>query len=131
VAATQLVIDSDVVIDLLRRSAPTLRVALARLDCSITAVTLYELLATPELSGRQVTALNHRLELMPVLPFDGSAAEKSSEVWRLLSSQGRMIGLADILTAGICLAINLPLLTRNVEHYSRITGLRLFTPADL
>jgi predicted nucleic acid-binding protein len=97
----------------------------------MTAVTLHELLATPELSGRQVTALNHLLELMPVLPFDGSAAEKSSEVWRLLSGQGRMIGLADILTAGICLANSLPLLTRNVEHYSRITGLRLVTPSEL
>ena len=42
-----------------------------------------------------------------------------------------MIGLADILSAGICLANDLPLLTRNVEHFNRIEGLKLVTPDGL
>ena len=130
-AATQLVVDSDVVIDLLRQSAPTLRAALARLDCSVTAISLHELLAIPVLSGRQVTSLNHLLELMPDLPFDASAAEKSSDVWRSLASRGQLIGLADILSAGIFLANDLPLVTRNIDHSNRIEGLKLIMPDGL
>jgi predicted nucleic acid-binding protein len=42
-----------------------------------------------------------------------------------------MIGLADILSAGICLSNNLPLLTRNVEHFNRVEGLRLVSPDGL
>jgi tRNA(fMet)-specific endonuclease VapC len=131
VATAQLVVDSDVIIDLLRQSAPTLRTALARLDCSITSISLHELLATPNLSGKQVTSLNYLLELMPVLSFDQTAAEKSSEVWRSLASRGQMNGLVDILSAGICLVNDLPLLTRNVEHFNRIDGLKLVTPDSL
>jgi tRNA(fMet)-specific endonuclease VapC len=130
-ATAQLVVDSDVVIDLLRQPAVTLRAALARLDCAVTAISLHELLATPALSARQATSMNHLLQVMPVLPFDALAAERSAEVWRSLASRGSLIGLADILSAGICLANDLPLLTRNVEHFNRIEGLKLVTPDGL
>ena len=69
--------------------------------------------------------------VMPVLPFDQSAAERSAEVWRSLASRGRLIGLADLLTARICLTNDLPLLTRNVEHFNLIDGLKLVTPDGL
>jgi predicted nucleic acid-binding protein len=42
-----------------------------------------------------------------------------------------LIGLADILSAGICLSNELPLLTRNVDHFNRIEGLKLVTPDGL
>jgi tRNA(fMet)-specific endonuclease VapC len=42
-----------------------------------------------------------------------------------------VIGVPDLLTAGICLANDLTLLTRNVEHFNRIEGLNLVTPDGL
>ena len=130
-AASQLVVDSDVIIDLLRQSGLTLRAALARLDCALTAISLHELLATPTLSARQTTSLNYLLQVMPVLAFDEPAAERSAEIWRSLSGRGELIGLADILSAGICLSNDLPMLTRNIEHFSRVAGLKLITPDNL
>jgi predicted nucleic acid-binding protein len=130
-AAAQLVVDTDVVIDLLRQSAVTLRTVLARLDCAVTAISLHELLATPALSARQASTLNQLRQVMPVLPFDDPAAERSAEIWRSLARRGVLIGLADILSAGTCLANDLPLLTRNVEHFNRIEGLKLVTPDGL
>jgi len=40
-----------------------------------------------------------------------------------------LIGFPDILIAGICLAHDLPLLTRNQAHFERIPDLVLF-PLD-
>jgi len=42
-----------------------------------------------------------------------------------------MIGLAVILSAGIWLANDLPLLTRNVDHFNCIERLKLVTPDGL
>jgi tRNA(fMet)-specific endonuclease VapC len=41
------------------------------------------------------------------------------------------ISLSDTLVAGICLAADLPLLTRNVKHFDRVDGLKLITPNSL
>ena len=37
----------------------------------------------------------------------------------------------DTLIAGICLAQQLPLLTRNVRHYQRVPGLQVVSPTDV
>ena len=42
-----------------------------------------------------------------------------------------MIGLPDTMIAGICLSQDLPLLTRNTRHYTRVAGLQIFTPDNL
>lgn len=68
---------------------------------------------------------------MSVLQFDEPAAERSAEIWRSLRRRGLLVGLADILSAGICLANDLPLLTRNVDHFNRLEGLKLVTPDGL
>jgi predicted nucleic acid-binding protein len=39
--------------------------------------------------------------------------------------------LPDTLIAGICLAQQMPLLTRNIRHYQRVMDLQLVSPADL
>jgi tRNA(fMet)-specific endonuclease VapC len=43
-----------------------------------------------------------------------------------LRREGRDIGFADCLQAGICLDWDLPFATRNTEHFGRVDGLRLF-----
>jgi tRNA(fMet)-specific endonuclease VapC len=130
-AAAQLVIDSDILIDYLRRHADTFLTAVSHFDCGITAISLYEVLATPTLSERQQRVLSQVMALVEVLPLDTAAVEQAAEVWRSLSSGGQPIGLPDTLSAGICLAHDLPLLTRNVEHFHRVSNLRLVSPDEL
>ena len=130
-AALQLVIDTDIIVDYLRRRADVLRIARLNFSCAMTAITLYELKAVGVRSERQEKLIAILVGLLDILPFDRRSAEQGAEVWRLLASQGKLIGLPDTLIAGICLANNLPLLTRNAEHYKRIPGLEVLTPEEL
>jgi predicted nucleic acid-binding protein len=130
VAAAQLVIDTDIIIDHLRQRGDTLRLALARYRCAITAITLYELLAVPTLSERQTRQLEQLLDIVQVIVFDQYAAEQSAIVWRMLAARSQSIGLPDTLVAGVCLANKLPLLTRNHAHFSRVDNLTVFNPEE-
>lgn len=130
-AAAQLILDTDIIIDYLRRRDDALRLALTRYHCGVTAITWYELMAAPTRSEHQVSALGQLLDVVEVLPFDRRAAEQSANVWRLLAVRGEPIGLPDTLLAGICLASGLPLLTHNTDHFSRVDGLRLLDSDDL
>ncbi len=129
--ATRLVIDSDVVIDQLREHEFTLQRAVEHFDCMLTAISLYELNAAPYYTDEQRAALAELLSVVQILTFDMPAANQAAQVSRTLASRGRLIGVPDILTAGICLSNDLPLLTRNVEHFNRIEGLKLVTPDGL
>jgi predicted nucleic acid-binding protein len=78
-----------------------------------------------------VDHLGALIRRVSVLSLDSDSAQHSADIWLALANRGAMIGLADILSAGICLANDLPLLTRNVEHFNRIEGLKLVTPDGL
>jgi tRNA(fMet)-specific endonuclease VapC len=124
VADTDVLIDAlegvtgitDLVEDLLRgrRLATT---AITRVELGVGAATPGE--------RRRVADL---LASVPVLPLDAQAAERAGEVGACLRASGRGIPMADLSIAGICLSLDVPLLTRNWTHFERIDGLRL---ADL
>ena len=64
-----------------------------------------------------------------ILPFDLKASEVSANIESSLDRKGKGIGIPDTLIAGICISNNLPLLTLNTLHFSRVTGLNLI-PID-
>ena len=130
-AEPQLVVDTDVVIDYLRGRTTTLQAALMQYDCVITAVTVYELEAVAARSQRQQYLVEQLLSAVDVLPFDRLAAHLAADLWRILESQGQGIGLPDTLLAGICLAHGSPLLSRNLEHFQRVPGLRIIASEEL
>ncbi|MFQ6014514.1 MAG: type II toxin-antitoxin system VapC family toxin [Anaerolineae bacterium] len=84
----QLVIETDIIIDYLRRRTETLRTALLHYECAITAITLYELKAVAVRSERQERLMGKLLTIVAVLPFDMQAAERAAETWRTLAAQG-------------------------------------------
>ena len=127
----RLVLDTDVVVDHLRRRSHLLVDALRHFPCAFTAITSYELAAIRDWREQQRSRLDGLMARVQVLPLDQDSAQRSADVWRSLASRGAVVGLADILSAGICLANDLPLLTRNVEHFNRIEGLKLVTPDGL
>ncbi|MEP7356784.1 MAG: type II toxin-antitoxin system VapC family toxin [Anaerolineales bacterium] len=130
-ATSRLVVDSDVVIDQLRQHEFTLQRAVEHFDCALSAIGFYELNAAPHQTDQQREALTEILTVVDILAFDRVAASQAAQISRQLARQGRMIGVPDLLTAGICLANDLPLLTRNADHFGRIEGLRLVTPDSL
>jgi predicted nucleic acid-binding protein len=128
---TRLVIDSDIIIDQFRGYTSILLSAIELFDCSLTAVGLYELWAAPVISAQQRIHLDDLLTTVNILQLDEPSALTAAGIMRQLSREGEVIGVPDILTAGICLHHDLPLLTRNTTHFNRVIGLKLITPNDL
>ena len=124
-----IIADSDVLIDALRGHEPARsRVALeiSGGGLSTTTISAFELLSgarTPSEQGK-VDAL---LSALNLLQFDEEASRAAAEVYRNLARRGKPIGTADSLIAGICLANNAILLTKNRAHFERVKNLRLGT----
>jgi len=124
-----IVADTDVLIDYLADREPSAgRVAVeleSRTFCT-TALTRFELLAGAR--DRTAGALIRRLlDSLPTLPLDREAADQAAAVRRRLEGRGEGIGMADSLIAGIVLANDGLLLTRNRPHFERVDGLKLAT----
>ncbi len=122
-----IVADSDVLIDALAGLEPSairVRHGIETRRLAIPAIVQFELLLgvrTPE----ELERVQHLVRPMAVLPFDKEASELAASVGRRLASEGQSLPMADLAIAGICLFLDLPLLTRNRRHFERIERLRL------
>jgi tRNA(fMet)-specific endonuclease VapC len=121
-----IVVDSDVLIAALERGD---RPARARVEAGLregeiatTAINAFELW-TGARSARQLETLGTLLAAIAILPVDAEAAEIAAAARRRLEQEGRGIGTADYLIAGVCLSRGLALLTRNRGHFQRVPGL--------
>jgi tRNA(fMet)-specific endonuclease VapC len=125
-----IVADTDVLIDALRGRSPAAQVIedlLRSRRLATTAISRLELGVGAQ-NASQRTAVQALLAAVPILPLDADAAGIASEVGATLRSSGQTIPLADLAIAGICLALDVALLTRNRRHFERIDGLRLVEP---
>lgn len=91
-----------------------------------TSISAFELLAGGR-SPRQSKAVSDLLDALDVLPLDMPSVRAVAGVHRTLDAEGRGIGMADSLIAGICIASRAMLLTRNRRHFERVEGLALAT----
>lgn len=62
-------------------------------------------------------------EGLELLAVDGAIAKRGSRIRRSLRRAGRLIGDFDILIAATALHFNMPVVTDNHGHFSRIEGL--------
>ena len=67
------------------------------------------------------------LHLFTVVEIDESIAWTASRVARELKPMGAHIGDNDIWIAATALAYGLPLVSRNVRHFTRVTNLQVVT----
>ncbi len=119
-----IVVDTDAFIDLLRREGAHRKVAtLMRSErLATTAITVFEIWKGLETdSDREVARRSFRG--VRVYPLSDAAARRAAELARLLRQNP--IGDRDTLIAGVCLAIQRPLLTSNVRHFRRVPGLEV------
>lgn len=131
--AVKFVLDSDVLIDLFAGYEPTGSVIPNLLEMDLaatTAITAYELYSgASRTSDRQ--RLDDFLATLMILPVDVQSARRAGAVDLSLRRQGRPINPGDNLIAGICLAYDLALVTRNVSHFKRVPSLRIVTLEEL
>lgn len=118
--------DTDVLIDYLagKGEADTVERLLRRGALSTTVITRFELLSGAK-NPKQVLRLQQLLKVVPSLVLDEPASDAASEIRRSLDGSGTGIGMADSLIAGIVIARDGTLLTRNRRHFERVPGLKL------
>jgi len=92
---------------------------------TFTELTRYEVLRglTAAQANRQLAAFELFSRLHRILPFDAEAARRSADIWADLRARGQPIGKVDTMIAGIALAHGLAVVSHNVNHFGRVTGL--------
>ena len=126
--AKPVVVDTDVLIDYFSGVSPSAEAVLRLIETdrlAVTSLTIFELYC-----GVQREELQQDIELLVnasriVLALSIEAARRAAEQFRDLKRKGQVLPAPDLLVAGCCLAADLPLLTRNRQHFSRLTQLDL------
>ena len=126
--AKPVVVDTNVLIDYFAGVSPSAEAVQRLLETDrlgVTTLTVFELHC-----GVQREELQQDIELLVdasriVLHLSIEAARRAAEQFRDLKRKGQVLPTQDLLIAGCCLAAGLPLLTRNRQHFSRLTQLEL------
>lgn len=94
---------------------------------NITVITYYEIMKGHEYIGahERQELFNEFCRLNNVIMLDQAACKKAAQIYAGLRQRGKLIPDADILIAGIALAGDYRLVTQNVKHFRRITGLKV------
>ncbi|MEE8403456.1 MAG: PIN domain-containing protein [Candidatus Hydrothermarchaeaceae archaeon] len=121
------VLETDFLIDLLKgRDYAVLKAK--SLDASgeskyVTPVSATELLEGAHYTGEKyLTAALGLLSSVEILDFDLDACDTAGEIGATLAKEGKQIGIADTMIAGIVKRHKKRLLTKD-EHYTRVKGL--------
>ncbi len=124
-------LDTSFLVDLLRGNQEAMAY-LSQLQqtseaVTVAAPTIFELVEAAELlrSPKEKLAIKQLLSSMTVLPLDNDAAWKAGELSASLVRGGQSIGHIDTLIGAIASTHNEMLITRNVKHFSRISGLKV------
>jgi tRNA(fMet)-specific endonuclease VapC len=126
----RLCIDTSALIAYLKGREPgaaAVEKAVKERTCSVTAITVYELLFGVARARRQIGE-EALIGVMNVVPFDELAARRAARLHDDLIRNNKDIGVKDVLIAAICLEHSLPLLTLNEQHFARVVGLTVFDP---
>jgi predicted nucleic acid-binding protein len=122
-----MVIDTSVFIEFLRskdKKDTTLYKLPDNTVYSLSAVTLFELFmgATTVDKKKDILLLTEGLN---ILSFNNDVAAKAGEIYHQLRKDNKMIEFRDIFIAATCIIYELPLVTLNIKHFSRIKDLTL------
>ena len=127
----KVVVDSDVLIDLLRNEPDTaalIKSLETTHELGTTDINAFELYWGAYKSRKmesEVTAAKGLLNTLFLLGTNEAAMELSAKIISDLERQGNPTDLRDLFIASICIVHSLKLLTRNRKHFEKIRGLKL------
>jgi hypothetical protein len=131
-----IILDSDVLSAAIKPGTPEHLVVLPWLDrqpvdtLGITTITLFEVLGGIERidPGRRRSSMLEAFELAiaelfpgRIFPFDEAAARASAQLYGARRRVGRPVGSGDTQIAGIALARQAAIATRNVRHFGQLS----------
>ena len=126
---TSLCLDTNLLIEYLKGREPgasAVEKAVKEVLCSITAISIYELLFGKARANKDIGE-DALLKMLTVLPLNKTSAKRAAVLHDTLIRQNKDIGLRDVLIAAICLEHQIPLLTINEKHFARVPGLKMIT----
>ena len=127
----KVVVDSDVLIDLLRNEPDTaalIKSLETTHELGTTDINAFELYLGGYKSRKmesEVTAAKGLLNTLFLIGTNEAAMELSAKIISDLERQGNPIDIRDLFIASICIVHSLKLLTRNRKHFEKIRGLKL------
>jgi predicted nucleic acid-binding protein len=128
------VIDTDVLIDLLRNVKKVIAF-LAEIEESgsllcTTVINAFELYYGAHKSRKHeqnLLATRKLLNRLVLLPLGPRSAETAGRIFAQLETKGQPIGLRDALIGAIALTKGYTIVTRNAEHFQKISGVTVIT----
>ena|SRR3989338_2527124 len=122
-------LDSTFLIDLLRGKPETLKVADCREPMFTSQLNMYEIIKgifLKNVTSSKIPEIMEIFNTIKVIPFDDNALIKSAEIFSDLTKKGLDVHNFDCMAAGCALSrgVNV-IVTRNVEHFKRIKGLKV------
>ncbi|MEK6909210.1 MAG: type II toxin-antitoxin system VapC family toxin [Nanoarchaeota archaeon] len=126
-----LCIDTDVLVDLLRKKDNTLKWFEENEDnfqLATTTINIFELYYGSYKStdpDNSIIAVNHLLDNLTILTLDKETAREAAQQLAKLSSEGNIIDFKDMFIGAIALKLGYSLKTNNKKDFEKIRGLKI------
>jgi len=127
-------LDTDFIVALLRNHPEAVKKAeeydSVKAEISTTSMNAFEIYLgafRSRMAEKNVKQADSLLNAIKILELDLESSRKASEILSRLIRKGEPIDLRDAIIAGIALTNGCTLITRNTEHFKRITGLSIET----
>lgn len=123
------VLDTDILVGILRENESAIR-KYERIEeeVSTTILNAQELLfgaLISENANRNFKAAKDLLAEIGYLTYEVDCVRESVKIQAYFEKTGNHIGLIDEMIAGTCIANDASIITRNIEHFSRVPGLEI------
>ncbi len=121
------VLDTNFLIDLLNDKPGISEIADSIEHPKTTIINAFELYYGAENSANpaeNASKVNYLLKSLILLEFDKTAALKAGSIQAKLMKIGKPVDPYDVLIAGIVVANNEEIMTRDINHFNRIPGIK-------
>ncbi len=127
----EICLDSDILIDLLRGNTEItgiIRELEEGFELATTSINIFELYygAYKTKRVKNIDAVDELANSIEIYKLTEKSAKLSGKIVAELKSEGNAIDFRDALIAGIVVENDAILFTRNVRHFQRVQGLKLF-----
>lgn len=132
----RLCLDTDVLIDYLRKPSNEVKRVMEcvfekKVPVCTTAVNAFEIWLGANLAPNQAEVVRDTegfFRQLEVVDFDYESSVEAGRVLADLRKRGEPIEIRDLFVGSVCKVSSMPLITRNLKHYRRISGLKVLTP---
>ncbi len=125
-----IILDTDILVNILRRKnrGEQWKDFLKDKSIAFTTITAFELFLGAEISKKydhNMKAVKSLIQQFPVLPLSIKSSYIAATIYSDLQKKGQLIELNDIYIAAVTLEHGAELATDNVNHYQRVSQLKI------